>query len=142
MDHARVLLDTGPLGRLVHPHANQEIARWLKAAASRGAIVLIPEIADYELRRELLLNGFTRSLERLDDFEQTLGYVRLTTKTMRRAAELWADARQAGRPTADEKALDADVILAAQAEATGSAVVTDNPGHLARYVPTVDWRSA
>ena len=63
------------------------------------------------------------------------------------AAELWAEVRQSGRPTADPKALDGDVILAAQAkllsERSESEVIvaTTNIGHLKRFVPAADWQS-
>jgi hypothetical protein len=58
---------------------------------------------------------------------------------MRLAAQIWAEARQRGLPTADDKALDADVILAAQANLAASdgqsvVVATTNPGHLSRFV--------
>ncbi|MFI5352420.1 MAG: type II toxin-antitoxin system VapC family toxin [Candidatus Binatales bacterium] len=59
---------------------------------------------------------------------------------MLRAAELWAQARNRGTPTADPKELDGDVILAAQAEQVGAIVVTDNVGHLARFVKARNWR--
>ena len=65
---------------------------------------------------------------------------------MRRAAELWAAARKRGRPTADPAALDADVILAAQAqllaELTGDVVVvaTDNARHLGQFVDARRWQ--
>jgi len=59
---------------------------------------------------------------------------------MRRAAELWAQARNRGTPTAPPEALDADVILAAQAERAGAIVATENVGHLARYVTARHWR--
>jgi len=64
---------------------------------------------------------------------------------MKRAAQLWAQARKEGRPTAPKEALDADVILAAQTlslEPThGSAVVaTTNVGHLRRFVDARTWR--
>jgi hypothetical protein len=71
-------------------------------------------VADYELRRELIRNNSGKALARLDDLGQALGYVALSTPMMRRAAQFWADARNAGLPTAADPALDGDVILAAQ----------------------------
>lgn len=60
---------------------------------------------------------------------------------MRRAAELWAQARNTGHPTAPDPALDRDVILAAQALCLNTPVVvaTGNPAHLARFVPAELW---
>ena len=70
-------------------------------------------------------------------------YVPLTTDAMRQAAAFWAEARQRGRPTADDKALDGDVILAAQVatlESSNGVVATTNVGHLSRYVQAALWR--
>jgi hypothetical protein len=39
----------------------------------------------------------------------------ITTDAIRRAAEFWADIRRRGRPTAHQRTLDADAILAGQA---------------------------
>ena len=63
---------------------------------------------------------------------------------MRRAAVLWAKARQRGRPTAGDKNIDADVILAAQAESLGgpdTVIATTNLRHLRVHFPAVElWR--
>ena len=59
---------------------------------------------------------------------------------MRRAAEMWAIARQQGTPTADPREIDADVILAAQAESVGAVVATENVGHLSLFVDARRWR--
>ena len=56
------VLDTGPLGRLAHPASNPAIVAWLERELARGIPIIIPEIADYELRRSLLLEGLTRSI--------------------------------------------------------------------------------
>ncbi len=62
------------------------------------------------------------------------------------AAQLWAEARLRGRPTAEPSALDGDVILAAQAillENEGYKVViaTTNVGHLSQFIDAQEWRA-
>ena len=136
-----IILDAGPLGRIAHPRPNREIAEWLTGLLKAGVTVILPEIADYEVRRNLLLEGLAQSIARLDQLKKALIYLPLTTKVMLRAAELWAEARKSGRPTADPKALDCDVILAAQAEQAGAIVATENVGHLSFFVEARDWRS-
>ena len=104
---------------------------------------MLPEIADYEVRRELLRGNRAAGLQRLDALVALVEYVPLTTAAMRQAAAFWAEARQRGRPTADDKALDGDVILAAQVatlESSNGVVATTNVGHLSRYVQAALWR--
>lgn len=113
--------------------------QWLDDQVRRGARVVVPEIADYEVRRELLRANKTNGLQRLDTIEAAVEYLPLSTAIMRLAAELWAALRQHGQPTADDKALDGDVILAAQALKLAlpetDVVATVNVGHLARMIP-------
>jgi len=57
---------------------------------------------------------------------------------MLRAAELWADARNMGKPTASDQSLDGDMIPAAQAAlliADGDSVMvaTTNVAHLSLF---------
>jgi predicted nucleic acid-binding protein len=144
-----VLLDAGPLSMVTHPGGVEEIdacRRWLVALLAQGRRVVVPEIADYEVRRELLRAGKTSSVARLDALEDALEYLPLTTEAIRQAAQFWAQLRQQGRPTADPKALDGDVILAAQAStmslppAAEVVVATTNVGHLSRLVSAARWQ--
>lgn len=129
---------------ICHPNVHlldvRDIRQWLRDRLAAGTDVLIPEIADYEVRRELLRAGKVISLGRLDRLREGPRYLPLDTPTMRRAAEMWALARAQGRPTADPKELDGDVILAAQAERAGAIVATANVGHIARFVSAKHWR--
>lgn len=80
-----VLLDSGPLGLVSHPNAeraNAEAVQWLDALLSAGVSVLVPEIADYEVRRELLRAGRQRGVRRLDELKEAIGYCPITTQTM------------------------------------------------------------
>ena len=103
---------------------------------------MVPEIADYEVRRELLRARRAEGVARLDALIKQVEYLALTTLAMRQAALFWAEARQQGRPTAPDPALDGDVILAAQAATLGRAgviVATTNVRHLSRFVPAELW---
>jgi len=138
------MLDAGPLGMISHPRASADAAAWLAQLVSAGAEVLIPEIADYEVRRELLRAGRTKGIARLDLLKATLGFVPITSAAMLQAAEFWADARRRGRPTASDESLDADVILAAQAVTVpGKSVVvaSTNPKHISRFVDAEHWKA-
>jgi predicted nucleic acid-binding protein len=138
-----IVLDTGPVGMITNPNAsatNRECYQWMEALVLQGVQVWVPEIADYEVRRELLRANKSRGLARLDLLKNSIGYLPLTTPIMLKAAELWAQARRSGTPTADPKALDCDVILAAQALAVQGIVATENVGHLSRFVDAKHWR--
>jgi predicted nucleic acid-binding protein len=139
-----VLLDAGPLGIASHPRPSPEILAWISRLVAAGTELLVPEIADYEVRRELLRANRLRGVERLDELKAALGYLPLTTGAMLRAAELWAEARRRGKPTASDASLDADVILAAQAysmQRNEVVVASTNPKHLGRFVAADYWQN-
>lgn len=107
---------------------------------------MVPAIVYYELRRELLRAGKTHGLARLDAFcfATRDRYLPLEDSALRLAADLWADARRRRTPTADPKALDVDVILAAQVlnavrDPSEAIVLTTNPAHLSRFVTARRW---
>jgi predicted nucleic acid-binding protein len=141
-----VVLDSGPVGDLSNPKNPPHVAacrHWVATVQAVGRRVILPEIADYEVRRELLRIRSKKGLANLDWLGQQLEYLLLTTDVMRRAAELWAQARQQGRPTAGDQTLDADVILAAQALSLGVPVIvaTANVSHVSRFVPADLWQN-
>lgn len=142
-----IVLDSGPLslacGRRGKPGVDR-LNRWRGIARANGALIVIPEIADYEVRRELIRCGSTDSLSRLTELRRELRYLPISTAAVEKAAELWASARQQGFATADDTSLDADVILAAQAMLFGGLgdtliVATSNPRHLARFLDSRPW---
>jgi predicted nucleic acid-binding protein len=143
-----IFLDSGPLGLITHPRQTAEVAaitEWLSRMLKNGSRVLVPAIIYYELKRELLRAEKPFSVGRLDVFSRASNrYVPLTDAALHLSAELWAKARQEGRPTADSRELDIDVILAAQvlsfgAPASDLLVATTNAKHLAPFVAAKHW---
>ncbi len=142
-----VLLDSGPLGLVTNPRDSEKARRckaWLRAMLVGDSDVLVPEIADYEVRRELARAGRPKGIRRLDDLADQIGYLPVTKDVWRRAASLWAQARNAGYPTATDAALDGDVLLAAQAQLASESghdvtVATDNTRHLGHFTLAELW---
>ena len=138
-----VILDSGPLGRLTHANysRNRDVRAWLSSLLDREILVFLSEIADFEIRRNLILENLTGSLANLDDLPSLITYLPITTADMRLAAELWAKSRKSGRSVGDPKELNADVILAAQAIRHGAIIATDNIGHLGQFAEAKLWTS-
>ena len=136
-----IILDSGPLGRLTHADysRNRDVRAWLSNLLDRDVLVFLPEIADFEIRRNLILENLTGSLANLDDLPSLITYLPIMTADMRLAAELWAKSRRSGRSVGDPKELNADVILAAQAIRHGATIATDNIGHLGQFAEARLW---
>lgn len=97
------------------------------------------------MRRELIRSGKTGGLSRLDALRDMLDYAPITTPVMRKAAEFRATARNLGRPSASDVSLDADMILAAQAETFSrkgdrTIIGTTNVRQLTLFSPALVWR--
>jgi predicted nucleic acid-binding protein len=143
-----ILLDSTPVGLITNPKSTSlaiECQQWLQSLFNREYHVILPEIIDYEIRRELLRANRLKGIRRLNLLKSELIYLPITTEVMLKAAELWAQVRQQGKPTADNKALDGDVILAAQATLIGSdehpsIVAMSNAKHLSLFVDAKNWQ--
>lgn len=144
-----IALDSNVLGVVTNPRLSPDTYacnEWLERLLVSGNTVAMPEIADYEVRRELIRANKLRGLRKLDGLKLSLLYVPINTEMMLRAARLWAQVRRMGRATADIHSIDADVILAAQALVVAEninldlTIATTNVRHLARLAPAKDWR--
>lgn len=142
-----VLLDAGPIGLVTNPKLSPEstlCTGWLQTLITSNIRVIIPEIADYEVRRELLRANKIRGIARLDELANSIEYLPITTAAMRQAAMFWAQARQQGQPTAGDKTIDSDMILAAQAmtlDFVDVVIATTNVGHLSRFATADLWQN-
>lgn len=146
---ATVVLDAGPLGLVTNTNPKNpeavECARWLQSLLTSGVRICIPEVSDYEVRRSLLKINSIKSIAKLDQLNGVLDYLPITTRAMRRAATFWAQARNQGTPTADDKALDGDMVLVGQTheiKKDGDKVVvaTTNVRHIKLFSDARRWK--
>jgi hypothetical protein len=104
-------LDTTPLGIVTNPKKpkiTQTAVEWVADLERAGHKIIVPAIADFELRRELVRAGNVDGVASLDTFNQVLPdrYLPLTDSALKRGADLWAQARNRGVLPADPKELN------------------------------------
>ena len=57
----------------------------------------LPEIIDYELRRELIRLNKTSSIKRLNELKTFISYTPITTQAMLLASEFWGTSQKTGK---------------------------------------------
>lgn len=147
-----VVLDTTPLSLLTQKEGVTEAdvcKTWYASLLASGCQFFVPEIADYEMRREMRRKHNAGAVRRLDSFSGAVPgrYLPLTTPAVRLAADLWAQARRTGHVTAPPEALDSDVLIAAQArllvpadfDLADMVVATENARHFQGLAPALLW---
>jgi hypothetical protein len=89
-----IVLDSGPLGLAAHRPTiaeSRQAHAWLAARELSGALIVVPEIADYEIRRELVRARIAAGIVRLDVLKSRFLYLPISTSAMLRAAAYWAE---------------------------------------------------
>lgn len=149
-----VLIDSGVLGKLCNPNSSPEVVaarERLYALLTRGIYIISSQICDYEVRRSLMLNSLrglsSEGIDNLNQLSEFIDFLSVSNSVLKEAASLWAEARLQGLPTADDKSLDADVIICAQyklleQEYPGRYIViaTTNVKHLSRFTEAKEWQ--
>ncbi len=116
-----VLLDSSVLGQLCNPNPSEQtiaVNNWMYFLLARGVVMFTSQICDYEVRRSLILNSMkgasSQGIDNLDELSEIIDFLPVSEIVLKTAAKIWAEARNKGIPTADEKSLDADLIICAQ----------------------------
>lgn len=146
-----IVLDSGPLGALANSQAtptSQAAHQWMIDRLAGGDIVVIPDIADYEVRRELVRARLHLSVRQLNTLQNILHTIPISSEQLHEAADLWAKARNLGKPATTDQRIDADMILIAQTRAAAmlyknkgnTLIATTNTKHLELFADAREWQ--
>jgi predicted nucleic acid-binding protein len=148
-----IFIDSGVLGKLCNPNSSPDAIaakEWLFKLLSRGVRVVSSDICDYEVRRGLILsqqkNPHIQGIVKLDEIKELIEFLPVSNEALLIAASLWADARTRGQPTADDRSLDADLIICAtwrlltiNEPGRFISIATTNVKHLSRFAVAENW---
>ncbi|WP_435008802.1 type II toxin-antitoxin system VapC family toxin [Tundrisphaera lichenicola] len=143
-----VILDTGVVGLLCCQPKTKDFAEcydWMYGMVALGTSVMVPDVVDYEIRRELIRLSAMAKLRRLGILKASINPAEVTPAAWAKAADFWAIVRRKGIPTAGAEALDCDSLLAGFAATIGKrrdkvTIATTNAKHLNRF-PGIDARN-
>ena len=144
------MLDAGPTGLGGKAPGRPDTARfraWVATLLAGGDRIAVPEIARYEVRRELFRVGASGGLRRLDHLQQRLEFLAITSPVMDLASELWAHVRRGRsrllpptRPSTPTRSSRRQALVTASLWPGDEVIIaTTNVAHLARF-PGVDAR--
>ena len=128
----KIFLDSGPIGLLTNPKQSTEAIacdKWINASELAGHEIILPEIIDYEIRRELIRARKFNGLGRLDNLKSAFTFLRIDSETLLKAAEFWAEARWRGQPTADAASIDIDAYLPLKPGCTATKTNSQSSPH-------------
>ena len=94
-----IMLDATPLGLASRRRGIPIVDSchdWLTAIGSAGARIVVPEIADYEIRRELQRLGHFPGLRRLDHLAHRYLYAQITTPVHAQGCRILGSGSPAG----------------------------------------------
>lgn len=124
-----------------------QCTKWFYGLLARGVCIVSSNIVDYEVRRKFI-HIKSKGLSNLDNLREVIEFLPLTPEVMRTSAELWAKARKIHRRTAEDKAIDGDMIVSAHWKILSAkyperyiVVATDNLRHLRLFCEAQKWRN-
>jgi predicted nucleic acid-binding protein len=134
MDSA--LLDTDTISEILRQR-NPVVAKHAIEYLIQHSEFALSAITHYEIVRGLLWRNATQKLLAYRAFAARSVILPTSEEVFERAAELWAEGRQTGRPHRD-----ADLIIAATALLHGRSLVTGNTIHFAwiHGLTIANWR--
>jgi hypothetical protein len=140
----RVVFDTGVLGIVTHPSKRTSpCVQWFESLVAADVEIVVPEICDYELRREYILQNNLKAIGFLDGLKQSAVFCKVDSDIWLAAAALWAQCRSAGKAMAGNAELDGDVLLIATVNSMTldptTVVATTNVKHIDQHLDARKW---
>ena len=134
MDRLSYILDTNAVSDYIKQF--EPTTTHIKQAIRDGHTLYLCFPVEYELLRGLIKVNAVRQRQIFEeDFVPFLTTLRLTDADWRRAAELWAEARTAGKQLSD-----VDLLLVALAQRLDAIVVSNDADFDALPIKRVNWR--
>lgn len=147
MQTKKLILDTNVVSRAILPAAqNESFTCWLKSIDQRSGIELLLSAAvDYEIRRHLLCKFLKdpsfKGVQRLEQFRKFVTYLPILEQDWLEACSIWANKRNSGTPTGNDKSSDLDSVIAAQARRLEATVITENVKDFEKVVTCCHWQN-